>query len=103
MGNFRIAYDAIEAYVQARHPEDRNGRWASKVPGTDWGMSEGVWFAAAADIINRFNALLPGKPITVPPAAKRNLRSLQLVDCQRYLAAKADAVAKTPLIKRIES
>jgi len=103
MSHFKDAYDALEAYAQAKRPAaDRNGKWATKIPDTDWGMIEGTWLAAASDIVDRFNAML-SKPITVPPIAKRNLHSRQLVDFQRYLAAKADAVAKTPLIKVLES
>jgi hypothetical protein len=104
MSHFKIAYDAIESYAQDKRPAaDRNGKWATKAPDSDWGMAEGVWYAAASDIVNRFNAMLPGKPITVPATAKKNLIDRQLVDFQRYLAAKADSLAKTPLIKMVEA
>lgn len=102
MSNFSLAYDAIEEYVADRHSAD-SGRWQGLVPENDWGITAPAWEAAATGIVNIFNGKLPnGKSITVPRSAKRALHAKQLIDFQRYLAAKADALLGTQIIKVLE-
>jgi hypothetical protein len=101
--SYRLAFDAIEAFVVDQNLEGRDGAWREIVPAEEWGFDEEAWEAAATRIVNLFNQRLPnGDAIEVPPAAKRRSRTEPLINFRRYLAAKADALHPARQIAKME-
>ncbi|GEM_PF-5508167 len=100
---FELAYDAIQAYVANRFPDDSDA-WDGKVPSTDWGFTREGWRLAATKIVSKFNALLPNSTmVSVPPGAKDNHLDKKLIEFQRYLAALADRRASARVLEKLSA